>query len=72
MASLLTTLGYLATTSTEFAEGFELALGMEDKLSMRLRARKSAKRFTEEEFAKKWVYQMDLLIRLRNYMARKQ
>jgi alpha-1,2-mannosyltransferase len=32
---------------------------------MRHRARASAKRFTEEEFAKGWIYQMEKLIQLR-------
>lgn len=57
--------GYHATTSTEFAKGFEAALGQNDKLPMRLRARKSAKRFTEEEFAKGWIRNMEVLVKLR-------
>jgi alpha-1,2-mannosyltransferase len=32
---------------------------------MRLRARESAKRFTEEEFAKRWIVQMEKLVILR-------
>jgi alpha-1,2-mannosyltransferase len=32
---------------------------------MRRRARESAKRFTEEEFAKKWIVQMEKLVLLR-------
>jgi alpha-1,2-mannosyltransferase len=58
-------LGFLATTATEFAEGFEQALSLEDKLAMRLRARQSAKRFTEEQFAKRWVSQMEILVKMR-------
>lgn len=54
--------GFHAITSTEFADGFEKALSLKDKLSMRKRARASAKRFTEEEFAQKWVQQMEKLI----------
>lgn len=57
--------GYLATTATEFAEGFEMALSLEDKLALRLRARQSAKRFTEEQFAKSWIAQMEKLVKLR-------
>ncbi|PMD26983.1 glycosyltransferase family 4 protein [Hyaloscypha hepaticicola] len=57
--------GFHATTATEFAEAFEQALALEDKLAMRLRARESAKRFTEEEFAKRWVVQMEKLVILR-------
>ncbi|KAM3072630.1 asparagine-linked glycosylation protein [Clarireedia jacksonii] len=59
--------GFHATTAEEFAEGFEnaLALSAEDKVAMRLRARTSAKRFTEEEFAKKWIAGMGQLVVLR-------
>jgi alpha-1,2-mannosyltransferase len=57
--------GFHATTAAEFAEGFQNALGLKDKLTMRLRARKSAKRFTEEEFAKGWVRNMEVLVQLR-------
>ena len=31
---------------------------------MRLRARQSAKRFTEEEFARLWIIEMERLIKL--------
>jgi alpha-1,2-mannosyltransferase len=61
--------GYHATTATEFAEGFEMALSLEDKLDMRRRARESALRFTEEEFAKRWVSQMERLIKLRKSLS---
>ncbi|TVY78292.1 GDP-Man:Man(3)GlcNAc(2)-PP-Dol alpha-1,2-mannosyltransferase [Lachnellula suecica] len=57
--------GFHATTSAEFAAGFEQALALPDKLAMRLRARRSAKRFTEEEFAKGWTMQMEKLVILR-------
>lgn len=57
--------GFHATTAQEFAEGFEKALSLEDKLAMRLRARQSAKRFTEEQFAKRWILQMEKLVKLR-------
>ncbi|KKK25432.1 alpha-1,2-mannosyltransferase alg-11, partial [Aspergillus ochraceoroseus] len=45
--------GFHAQTEEEFAAAFEaaLALSAEEKMAMRLRARKSALRFTEEEFA---------------------
>lgn len=67
----LTHPGFHATTSAEFAEGFEKALSLspEDKLAMRLRARQSAKRFTEEEFAKGWLAQMEKLVALRQSRA---
>lgn len=58
--------GFHATTPTEFAQGFEAALSLppEAKLAMRKRARRSAKRFTEEEFAKDWIIQMEKLVAL--------
>ncbi|KAK8130742.1 hypothetical protein PG999_003122 [Apiospora kogelbergensis] len=54
--------GFHATTATEFAEGFEKALSLPDPLSVRKRARVSATRFSEEEFARKWLAQMSLLV----------
>lgn len=62
-------IGFHASTATEFAEGFEQALALPDKLAMRLRARDSAKRFTEEEFARGWIAQMEKLVRLRQIRA---
>jgi len=58
-------IGFHATTSTEFAEGFEKALSLANPCAVRLRARKSAKRFTEEEFAKRWTAQMEALVGMR-------
>lgn len=57
--------GFHATSATEFAEGYEKALSLENPLEMRLRARRSAKRFTEAEFARKWVAETERLISLR-------
>ncbi|KAK3989575.1 hypothetical protein QBC44DRAFT_81865 [Cladorrhinum sp. PSN332] len=57
--------GFHATTSTEFAEGFEKALSLPGPHAVRLRARKSATRFTEEEFAKRWIAQMEKLVKIR-------
>ncbi|KAH8899717.1 GDP-Man:Man(3)GlcNAc(2)-PP-Dol alpha-1,2-mannosyltransferase [Thozetella sp. PMI_491] len=57
--------GFHATTSTEFAQGFEKALSLRNPLEVRQRARLSAKRFTEEEFAKKWTAQMEKLVAMR-------
>ncbi|EOO03578.1 putative alpha- -mannosyltransferase alg11 protein [Phaeoacremonium minimum UCRPA7] len=54
--------GFHATTPTEFAEGYEKALSLPDPLAVRRRARQSATRFTEEEFAKKWIEQMEKLV----------
>ena len=58
--------GFRATTETEFAAAFEAALALpeEEKVAMRLRARKSAQRFTEEEFARKWLNELEKLVRL--------
>lgn len=56
--------GFHATTPSEFAEGFEKALSLENPLEVRLRARESAKRFTEEEFARRWVREMEPVIGL--------
>ncbi|KAI1431957.1 glycosyltransferase family 4 protein [Xylaria sp. CBS 124048] len=54
--------GFHATTSTEYAEGFEKALSLPSPLAVRLRARKSAQRFTEEEFAKRWLAELQKLV----------
>lgn len=56
--------GFHATSEDEFARGFEQALSQSDSLAMRKRARKSAARFTEEEFAKKWVDETSRLVAL--------
>lgn len=57
--------GFHATTASQFAEGFAKALSLspDEKLAMRLRARKSAKRFTEEEFAKGWLSALDVMVK---------
>ncbi|KAF2223272.1 alpha-1,2-mannosyltransferase ALG11 [Elsinoe ampelina] len=56
--------GFHASTATEFAQGFGKALSMskEETLAMRLRARKSARRFTEGEFRKKWTIHLETLV----------
>lgn len=55
--------GFHAITAAQFAEGFEKALSLSaaETLAMRRSARGSAKRFTEEEFAKRWIAQMEKL-----------
>lgn len=60
-------IGFHASTAEQFAQGFEKALSLprQDKIAMRLRARKSAQRFTEAEFAKKWIVGMEELFGLR-------
>ncbi len=59
-------LGFHATTAEEFAVAFEKALNMsaEEVSAMRLRARASAERFTEEAFIEKWTRGMQKLIDL--------
>lgn len=54
--------GFHAATNKEFAQAFEKALTVEDPLAMRLRARESAWRFSEGEFARKWLEQMAALV----------
>ncbi|OLN92047.1 GDP-Man:Man(3)GlcNAc(2)-PP-Dol alpha-1,2-mannosyltransferase [Colletotrichum chlorophyti] len=54
--------GFHATNVQEFAEGYEKALSIKDTLPVRLRARQSAKRFTEGEFDQKWIAQMERLV----------
>lgn len=58
--------GFRASSEEEFAAAFEAALALpeEEKVAMRLRARRSALRFTEEEFAVKWVDAVGKLVRL--------
>ncbi|KAJ6020916.1 Glycosyl transferase family 1 [Penicillium herquei] len=57
--------GFRAETEEQFAAAFEaaLALPVEEKIAMRLRARRSALRFTEEEFAQKWLAQVQKLVK---------
>ena len=57
--------GFHATTEADFAEAFEKALSLPDPCAVRLRARRSAKRFTEEEFARRWTEQMEQLVAAR-------
>ncbi|KAF3896273.1 putative alpha-mannosyltransferase [Trichophyton interdigitale] len=58
--------GFHATTEVEFAAAFEAALALpeSEKLAMRLRARKSAQRFSGEQFEKKWLCEMEKLVDL--------
>lgn len=58
--------GFHAMTEKEFAAGFEKALSLgSETLAWRERARVSARRFTEEEFASRWIKQMEKLVKLR-------
>lgn len=56
--------GFRASTEEEFAAAFEAALALPEaeRVAMRQRARKSALRFTEEEFARKWVEEVEKLV----------
>lgn len=56
--------GFRATSEDEFAAAFEAALALpwEEKVAMRERARRSARRFNEEEFSKKWLAQLARLM----------
>lgn len=58
-------IGFHATTTTEYAEGFEKAFSLPDPLAVRLRARHSAQRFTDEEFAKRWLAELRKLVATR-------
>jgi alpha-1,2-mannosyltransferase len=62
---LIPSKGFHATTSTEFAQGFEKALSLPNPYAIRRRARQSAKRFTEEEFARRWTEEMEKLVAAR-------
>jgi alpha-1,2-mannosyltransferase len=59
--------GFRASTEDEFAAAFEAALALpaEEKVAMRLRARNSALRFTEEEFSQKWIEEVGKLVEMR-------
>lgn len=58
--------GYHATTAEQYTAAFQKALSLnsEETLAMRLRARQSAKRFTEEAFAERWIDQAEKLVAL--------
>ncbi|KAJ5678701.1 Glycosyl transferase family 1 [Penicillium macrosclerotiorum] len=57
--------GFRAETEEQFAAAFEAALALPEpeKVAMRQRARRSARRFTEEEFSRKWLDQVQKLVR---------
>ncbi|SLM40850.1 alpha--mannosyltransferase [Lasallia pustulata] len=63
--------GFHATSVSEYAAGFRkaLSLPLEDTIAIRRRARSSAKRFTEEAFAKRWLVQMQKLVELQKGTA---
>ncbi|KAI1337384.1 hypothetical protein F5Y15DRAFT_418147 [Xylariaceae sp. FL0016] len=57
--------GFHATTATEFAEGYEKALSLPNPLAVRQRARQSSKRFSDEEFVRRWLSQLDKLVAMK-------
>ncbi|KAI9761162.1 MAG: asparagine-linked glycosylation protein [Chaenotheca gracillima] len=65
--------GFHGTTADEFAAAFEkaLALPAKETMVMRRRARASAQRFTEAEFAKRWIVQMERLIKAHGAESKK-
>lgn len=58
--------GFHASTAEEYAAGYgkALDLGLEEKVAMRLRARKSSKRFSEDVFDDQWIVHMEKLVSL--------
>ncbi len=59
-------IGFLASTTPEFTEGFAkaLALSADDALAMRHRARKSSLRFSEETFSTAWTAHLERLVEI--------
>ena len=66
---LICVTGFHASTTQQFADSFveALTLSSEDALAMRLRARKSSSRFSEEVFGSAWLKQLERLIELGNH-----
>lgn len=60
--------GFYASTDSEYASQFGTALSLspQDTIKMRLRARASAKRFTEEAFTLGWIQHMGKLVSMRS------
>ncbi|KAJ5582164.1 Glycosyl transferase family 1 [Penicillium sp. DV-2018c] len=58
--------GFRAETEEQFAASFGAALALPEaeKVAMRQRARRSAQRFTEEEFSRKWLDQVQKLVQM--------
>lgn len=66
--------GFRAETEEQFAAAFEAAIALpeEERVAMRLRARRSAERFSEDEFAGKWLGEMEKLVELRKVKEKKR
>lgn len=60
--------GFHASTESEYAAAFKdaLSLSPSDALAMRLRARKTAKRFNELAFEEQWLKHMSRLVHLKS------
>ena len=58
--------GFHASTAAEYAARFAKILNLNDdeKIEMRLLARKNARRFSEAVFTREWVWYMGQLIEL--------
>jgi len=65
--------GFRATTPEEFAAGFAKALEMSDEeaFAMRLRARESSWRFSEQVFTEAWTKQLEALVGLTESQGQK-
>ncbi|KAL7272664.1 asparagine-linked glycosylation protein [Rhizina undulata] len=64
--------GFHCTTAEEYAKAFAEVLSMppQEASDMRMRARTSAKRFSEEVFAKQWLKQLEKLLELQKAKGR--
>lgn len=58
--------GFHAGNEEQYAKAFQDALSMpeNERFQMRLRGREVAKRFTEQQFAKRWVAEMEELVQM--------
>ncbi|KAF2745721.1 glycosyltransferase family 4 protein [Sporormia fimetaria CBS 119925] len=64
--------GFHAGTEEEYTRGFEkaLSLGVQERVEMRQRARRSAERFSSERFEKGWVRAVEKLVKVRGERVR--
>lgn len=58
--------GYHASTEEEYADAFKMALELspKERVEMRVRARSSAQRFSQERFSQGWVKEVEEMMRL--------
>ena len=59
-------IGFHASTVSEYSKAFAKSLSFSpaETLAIRIRARKSALRFTDRGFAEKWIKHMERLVNL--------